>query len=240
MADKSRLTRFIPLEDEVKNHVFQWAADAFYNTLPKNIKVSLNQLMNEIKINEHLKKYGGPVDEKAPGGNATNIFISIFKSKYLELCDMNYTRPIDVVDRVNINRTIEDITNNCGEYQRFLEWVFDDFFTLEENKRFMPPSLNFICKPFLREKYLYLMKDEIKLRKRDMDMQAVRNMLLEIALPLAERANSKDFSQKLIDFSQQKITPTKFFTVMKAFASKVNDSIAVAACERIDQSKIKS
>jgi len=81
------------------------------------------------------------------------------------------------------------------------------------------------------------MKDSLKLRKKDMDNLAVRNMLLGIALPFVERTKSKEFSQKILDFSNEKITATKFFDLMKTFANKLEDNIAIEACKKIDEQR---
>ena len=80
-------------------------------------------------------------------------------------------------------------------------------------------------------------KEALKMRKKEMDNMAVRNMLLEIAIPLVERTKSKEFSQKLIDFSDSKISATKFFDLMKKFAEKLNDQIAIDACGKIEQKR---
>ena len=78
------------------------------------------------------------------------------------------------------------------------------------------------------------MKDTLKLRKKDMDSLAVRNMLLGIALPFVERTKNKQFSQKVLDFSNSKITASKFFDLMKQFANKLEDKIAIEECNKID------
>ena len=88
---------------------------------------------------------------------------------------------------------------------------------MEQNKKYMPPSINLICKNFVVSKYLYEMKDTLRIRKKEMDEQALRNTLLEIALPFGKRSGNKDLLQKIVDFNSERISAKKFFELLKAF-----------------------
>jgi hypothetical protein len=229
--------RYYPLIDEIKYHVFNWATDDEWKKLPSKVNVALTNLMNEIKIQDALKTVGqisGADDEENSERKDKWAFITLFKRKYLELTDLNFNEPITPINQVNINRVIQDIDKEGGNYTEFIEWFFDDFCSLESNKKFMPPQINFMCSSHIVNKYLYVMKDTLKLRKKDMDSLAVRNMLLGIALPFVERTKNKQFSQKILDFSNQKITASKFFDLMKQFANKLEDKIAIEECNKID------
>lgn len=233
--------RYYPLFDEIKYHVFNWATDEEWKKLPSNVNVALTNLMNELKIQEALKSVGnnvgGSLDEESNEKKDKWAFITLFKRKYLELTDLNFNDPITPINQVNINRVIQDINREGGRYTEFIEWFFDDFCSLENNKQYLPPQINFMCSSFIVNKYLYIMKDALKLRKKDMDNVAVRNMLLGIALPFAERTKNKQFSQKILDFSNSKITASKFFDLMKQFANKLEDKIAIEECSKIDLKK---
>lgn len=230
--------RYIPLIDEIKNHVFQWTLDSEWAKLPKSVNVALTQVMNELKIHEALKAAGAVDERECEDINKDKkAFIAIFQKKYVELCDMKYHDKLGPIELNNIVNTIKEMKSEGSNYVEFIEWFFDDWLTIEDNKKFIPPSIAFICKRFIRDKFLYQMKDTLKLRKKDMDNQAVKNMLLEIALPMAERTKSKEFTQKIVDFSNQVITASKFFEIMKNFADKLNDTPAMVACQRIDEER---
>lgn len=230
--------RYYPLIDEIKYHVFNWATDEEWKKLPAKVNVALTNLMNELKIQEALQSVGSNIDDEESNEKKDKwAFITLFKKKYLELTDFNFNDPITPINQVNINRVIQDINREGGTYTEFIEWFFDDFCSLESNKKFMPPQINFMCSSNIVNKFLYVMKDSLKLRKRDMDNLAVRNMLLGIALPFVERTKSKEFSQKILDFSNEKITATKFFDLMKTFANKLEDNIAIEACKKIDEQR---
>lgn len=234
-ATKPKQERYIPLFDEIKNHVFQWATDPDWKKLPTALNVAMTQLMNEIKIQDTLNLLGIK-DDRIENDEKKNVeaFIGIFKRKYIQLADMPYTEPVSPVDRINIKRVIKTIANEGGTYMEFLEWYFDEFCSLESSKQYMPPRISPMCSNFIVTKFLYQMKDAFKLRKQEIKMQSIRNILLGIALPFAERSKSKELSQKILDFSSQTLTVSKFFDLLKAFASKYNDQEAIEACEKID------
>ena len=228
-------SRYYPLIDEIKYHVFNWATENEWKKLPKALNVALTQVMNEIKIYEALKSTGQVDDREDRNEKQDKIaFINLFKRKYLELTDLNFNDPITPIHQVNINRVITEISREGGNYAEFIEWFFDDFCSLESNKKFLPPQINFMCSSAVVNKYLFLMKDTLKMRKKEMDNMAVRNMLLGIAIPFLERVKNKEFSQKILDFSNGILTASKFFELMKQFANKLDDKIAIEECNKID------
>jgi hypothetical protein len=232
--------RYYPLIDEIKYHVFNWATEEEWKKLPRNINVALTTLMNELKIQESLQKAGTLSNNNEDEGNEKsnrNAFIAFFKRKYLEFTDLNFNQPITPINNVSINRVLHDINQEGGNFTEFIEWFFDDFCAIESNKKFMPPQINFMCSTFVVNKYLYTMKDTLKMRKKEMDNIAVRNMLLGIALPFVERTKNKQLSQKVLDFSNSKITATKFFDLLKQFANKLEDNIAIEECNKIDANR---
>ena len=231
-------TRYIPLFDEIKNHVFQWASDADWKTLPPALNTALTKVMTELKTAEALKE-AGAVDERelSDPKRDKKAFFALFRRKYVETCDMTYNEPMDVMAQVVISRTIETIRKEGGNFIEFIEWFFNDWLSLEQNKKYMPPSINLICKNFVVSKYLYEMKDTLKIRKKEMDEQALRNTLLEIALPFGKRSGNKDLLQKIVDFNNERISAKKFFELLKAFAEKLGDQEALDACARLGGAK---
>lgn len=229
-------TRYIPLFDEIKNHVFQWAIDQDWKKLPKSVGVALTQVMNELKIHEALKATGASDDrEDNTDQKAVRAFIGMFKKRFLELADFEYQENPSTVDIMNLRRVIQTITDEGGNYVEYIEWFFNDFCTLESSKKLMPPSLRLLCSNTIVSKFLYAMKDSFRLRKEDLRNQSTRNALIQIALPLAERTKDKELAAKTLEFSNQKITVTKFYSLLKAFAVKLNDPETIAKCDEIDK-----
>lgn len=229
-------TRYIQLFDEIKNHVFQWALDPDWKKLPKSVGIALTQVMNELKIHEALRAAGG-TDEREDNTDMKTVraFIALFKRKFLELANFECQENPSTVDIMNIRRVIQNIADEGGNYVEYIDWFFGDFCSLEANKKYMPPSIKLMCSSGIVSKFLYVMKDSFRLRKDDLRNQTTRNALIQIALPLAERTKNKELTEKILDFSNQKTTVTKFFSQLKAFAVKLNDAETIRKCNEIDQ-----
>jgi len=99
-------------------------------------------------------------------------FISIFKTRYLHLTDMEYTRSITNVDGKlihQVNKKLSDCGFDCEE---FLKWVFETF--LPENPKFCPPFIRTVCCDVFVTKFLYEHKDVVKERNLD-KMRKIEN-----------------------------------------------------------------
>ena len=231
---KQKPTRYIELFDDISNHVFQWATDEDWGKLPPKVNVALTTLMNELKIAKALQEAGHADSDEDSIATDKRRFVALFKKKHVEAFDLAFTDAITPINQVNMKRVITDLKAEGGKYEEFIEWFFDDYCTLEENKKFMPPAINFMCSNYVVKKYLYNMKDKLRIRRENIDMEKVRTMLLEIALPMRKRINNPAFEQKIMDFDTRLISATKFFDLMKAFARKCNDKECLDACAVIE------
>lgn len=213
--------RYYPLIDEIKNHVFQWATDEDWKKLPPTINVALTNVMNELKIYESLKAIGQQDERVETSEKQDKLdFIAIFKQKYLEFTDLNYREKITPVHQLLISNNMRLLRQEGSSPLEFLEWFFDDFATQERNKQYMPPTIQFTLSSFIVNKYLYQMKDALKLRKKDIDNMAVSNLLLNIAIPFLEETKDKDLSVKILSFSKKELTVKKFMDLLIGFAEK--------------------
>lgn len=228
--------RYIQLIDDIKNHVFQWATDDDWKKLPPKVNVALVTLMNELKVVDAVKTMTGKDDDSDESiRSEKKRFVAVFRKKYLEYAKMEHTEPISPVSQCNIARVLERLKNEGGNYVEFLEWFFYDFLSIEENKEKWgsPPVLNQMCSNFILNKYLFKMKDTLRIRKENISQEATRTMLLEIAFPMQKRILDDAFAQKIIDFDNKVIAATKFFSLMTAFAKKHNDIEGIEACDKI-------
>ena len=228
--------RYIELSEDIKNHLFTWATDDDWKKLPAPLNTALTTVMNELKVYEAMKNSGFQ-DERVEGNEKEEKkqFIAIFKQKYLEFTDFNYKEAISPITQVIISKTIDALRNDGASSLEFLEWFFDEFATQERNKQFMPPTINFVTSSFVVSKFLYQMKDTLKMRKKDIDNMGVRNLLLGIAVPFLERCKDKSLSEKLFDFSRNKINPRKFIVLLKAYAEKFNDEDTINKLAEISE-----
>jgi hypothetical protein len=218
-------TRYISLIDDIRNHVFTWATDDDWKKLPPALNTALTTVMNELKIYESLKAIG-KADERAETTEKQDKteFIAIFKQKYLEFTDFEYREPITPVHQAIIFRTVERLRQENSSPLEFLEWFFDEFATNERNKQYMPPTINFVNSTFIVDKFLYQMKDTLKVRKKDISNKVIRNNLLESAVKLLEKVKDKSLSEKVLAFSRNELTVNKFFDLLLAYSKKYNDN----------------
>ena len=235
MKQHGKPTRFIKLIDDIYNHVFQWATDEDWGKLPPRVNVAMTALMNELRVSKAIEETCTTVSDGVGKTDSAEMrdFIVFFKKKYLEYTDMQFDDVISLINKVNIARVIKTVKEHGGEYINFLEWFFDEYCALEENKKFMPPTINYMCSDHIVKKYLFLMKDALRMKKTSITKENTKMMLFEIALPMQKRICQNDFGQKIIDFNRGNMSSTKFLSIMKAFAVKFKDAEGIAACEKL-------
>lgn len=226
-------TRYIELIDEIRNHVFTWASDEDWKRLPPAVNNAITGLMNELKIQESLKAYGkdGVAQNESWEKKSKAEFIAVFKSRYLEYTDFDYHEVISPATQVIMVHAIRRLHDEGSNHTEYLSWFFDEFATQERNKQYMPPTIKFVCSTFVIDKYLFQMKDALKMKKKNMDEMAVRTMLLGLAVPFLERVKDKDLSALVIEYSQSKITAKKFTNSLLSFAKKYADTELTAKLE---------
>lgn len=232
------MARYYPLIEEIKNHIFQWATEEDWKKIPPALNVALTQVMNELKIYESLKA-AGQEDERSETSEKQDKkeFIAIFKQKYLEFTDLNFRDPITPVHQVIISKSIKLLRQEGATPLEFIEWFFDDFATQERNKQFMPPTINFMLSSFVVNKFLYQMKETLKMRKKDVDNMAISNLLLQIGVDLLDKVKDKNLSTKVLAFSRKEISIKKFVELLNNFAIKYNENDVIEKLKEIIENK---
>lgn len=233
MKNNGKPTRYIELLDDIMNHVFQWATDDDWGKLSPNVKATMTTLMSHLKVAKALKDAGETDDGDDSLPAEKRRFVALFKQKYLKTCLMEFKDKITPINQVSIARVIHELKDENARYDEFIEWFFDDYCSLEENKKFMPPEINFMCSNHIVKKFLYKMRDSLRMRKDNINKEATKAMLLEIALPMQKRLARSEFAQKIIDFDNGILSATKFLDLMKAFAKKYNDTEGEQACDEL-------
>lgn len=239
MSNGKPRTRYISLFDEIWNHVFQWATDEDWSKLSPKVNTAICALMNELKISRMMQESGEKETDEDSITMDKRRFVALFKKRYVELTKFKFEDKITPITQVNMANAINRLKSEGGKYEEFLDWFFDEYCSLEENKKFMPPQLNYVCSHYVVNKYLYKMKDSLQMRKDNLDREKVRTMLLEIALPMQQRLRQSnkhiEFAKKILEFDNRNISGTKFLSIMKAFAKKYDDKEGMEACEKISE-----
>lgn len=213
-----------PLIDEIKMHVFLWTSDNEWKKLPPAIKEAINITMNEIKISEALKN-SGLEDERMQTDNSPanekRKFIAIFKQKYTEYCDFVYNNVIDAGTLFIVGQLVQRLNSEGSNSLDYLTWFFDEFMRDEYNKnKYAPPSIKIVTSNFVVDKYLFLNKDALRVKKQDLQNIRVKNAIMLIATKFLEKVRDKEFGQKVLEFSRGNLTIRKFSSLFLAMLER--------------------
>lgn len=154
-------------------------------------------------------------------------FITIFKNRYLHLTDMEYSRAITGVDGRLVNQLDKVLTDNGFEVDEYLTWFYDDF--LNENPKFMPPTIKLSCSNFVVEKFLFEHREQIKQRKESQIRKKESLDLIGRARVLIRTcANDEEAKKKIIEvlkgYRDGSIILEKMREVIEGLERAVRDS----------------
>ena len=224
------IQRPYPLIDEIRMHLFTWAADDDWKKLPVPLKEALNMSMNEIKIAEALRQFGGEDDRLQSSGknDEKKIFFAVFKQKYLEFSDIPYSGSFDTTTRFILGQTITKLESEGATSKDYLNWFFDEFMSDEFNKkRYAPPQIKTVLRNDILDKFLYWKKDFLKAKKQDVANYKVKNALMTLATEYLKKSIQKDFckdfGQKVLDYSRGDISLRKFSMIFLNLLKQQNE-----------------
>lgn len=217
--------RPISLIDQIKMHIQLWMNDNQFTKLNKNLSQSLKMVFNEIKLRDAMISTGaGQLKEnQTPIAKQRKIFVASFKQRYLQNIDFKYEKPLTPVTNAILTKTIQRLLLQGSNSQQFLEWLWVDFFTLQKNKKYLPADINFVCNSWIIDKFLYVKKESLKIRKKDLVDISVKNQVIELATVYLQKYKEKQFGQKLLVFSRGQIDYKKFVDYFNKNILKVND-----------------
>jgi len=92
-------------------------------------------------------------------------FIAIFKTRYLQLTDLEYESVITGIEAKMIDQTLAAVAAKGFDVDEYLKWAFEIFFV--DNPKFCPPNLKQTCSQFFLEQFFYASRDKIKKRAQD-------------------------------------------------------------------------
>lgn len=221
------------LNEEIKMHVYLWLNDARLKNLSPTIKNRLIEISNDIKVSDALIKFGGTTQSGGdPINNERKIFIAMFREKFMEYTDFKYTEEITPINGNQIGRVCRRLLDEGSSAREFLEWFFDDFASLEANKKYMPPTVGFVVQTWIVDKFIYVFKDALKMRKKNSDETQAKNFLMQIAIEHIEQFPDKKAGETLLAFSRNELSLSRFRDALRRFALKVDDKKTL---EKIDK-----
>ncbi len=146
-------------------------------------------------------------------------FIAIFKTRYQQLLDLEYSKSITPAEGKLIHQTNKMMEAQGFTPDDFLKWVFEDF--IIENDSFRPPTIKSLCSQYVTHKFLDENKELREAKKRkELDQKAGLD-LINRARGLRRRKMSKEDEEKLLktleDYSKRRIMLSEFRKVVEGF-----------------------
>lgn len=218
------MPRAIPLVDEIRMHALMWVSDPDFKKASPALTQALMTLLNEVKLQNALKEMGEEISGTGSVNEEKKKFIAIFKSKFLEYADFEHTEDITNVTSHLIVKLNERLIKEGTNSQEYLNWFFDEWAREERNKKYMPPTMSFVCTSWIVDKYMFMHKDSLRIRQKDLVMTQAKNKILEISVRYLERKPNKDMGIKMLAFSRGQESMKKFVDAIKKYAQANGDA----------------
>lgn len=133
------------------------------------------------EIERYLFEEENPVVTRHRDDAERRKYITIFKTRFLELTDFEYDKAITPVEAKMINQLCISLREKGFTIDEYLGWMFEDFLPTAE--KFCPPQLRWTCSDFIVSKFLYEHRERLK-QKKEQELKS------KISLDLINRART--------------------------------------------------
>lgn len=152
------------------------------------------ELLGEAVARHIFEKYH-KVSPQKKVHNDRKRFIAIFKRRYAELLDLEYTKKVTPVEMKLVNQANRMLFKDGFTTDEFLSWAFDDF--LVENPKFQPPTMKSLCSQFVLHSF-FAANRQLKDAKRRQELDRKAGMdLIQRARGLIRSGLEEDHEKKL-------------------------------------------
>lgn len=226
--------RKISLMEEILFNINLWKDDEEYEKLPLAVCDSFNVILTEASLQKQSQLACSDVGtKKVKLSDETNKYVAVFKEKYLEFTNFNSDEEITPLFRITLKAFVEDLIVQGSSSIEYLEWFFEVFAKMENNKKYMPPALSFTVKDWVKKKFLFDNKETLALRRRDLETSNKKARLVDIASNLFQNTQNQDLGQKIIGVAKGNIPISTFHKDVLAFAKKYNFTEFVEELENL-------
>jgi len=221
VAQTERIKRRpVPEDNAERFMLIVWSlVDAFGIDHIPNVHHYVELLGQSVERHIFESTYGG--SKKKRMTTSQKRFIAVFKARYLEMTDLEYTKKMTHVDGKLVKQAIELLTESCFEPDDYLTWLFEHY--LPDNPKFCPPTMRQICSSFFLHKFLYENK-ELSAEKRQEEVR--RNEALDLVnrARVLMRTSEDDERKKIEDllkrYREEDIMTDEFRTAIERFEAK--------------------
>lgn len=178
------------------------------------------RLLND-SVDRHLFEKRYKVSPQKKVHEDRRKYIAVFKQRYLEFSDLEYTRPVSAIEGKLIkqaNKTLQDAGFTAEEY---LKWTFEVFF--EESPKFAPGTIKQTCSEHFLHKFLMDHKEQREQRQKEELAKKEGIALMNKARQLMREAESKETKENIRNLVKQygdgSIMLSEFRTGLKKLAN---------------------
>lgn len=150
-------------------------------------------------------------------------FVAIFKRRYAQLLDLEYTKRITPAEMKMIHQANKFIFEQKFTLDDFHEWLFDTF--LPDNPKFSPPTIKSVCSQFVLHTFVAENQERREAnRRKELDKKAGM-LLIQRTRGLMRKEDiledDKDTLKKCLkDYGERKIALSELRKTVEAFEGK--------------------
>ena len=160
-------------EQEIGMHLTGWQRDIRWKKLHPYIREGMEVLSRQFRLatsaleaEKHMDKGGG----KDPITKGTNRFIYIFKTRYLELTDLECPEKASPATFHIIKDTVRKLIEAGSSPEEYLLWFYDQV----SNSQSLSPTYSLVLSSAMFSKFLFTNADDLKQRRFNLAQNKLR------------------------------------------------------------------
>jgi hypothetical protein len=226
MSRKDKTERFSVPEDREEQFLLQVLLSAQMTGVAEDPEIShYIQLLRE-QVERKIFERTHKVSPMKKLNMEAKKYVAIFKQRYLQLTDLEYSRQVSPVDAKLMRQVTKALMEVGFEADEYLKWMFEEF--LVENPKFCPPNIKWSGSGFVLDKFLYEHRAKMKekkqaeTRKREMlDLIERARTLMRCFVELGEKEKKEKVKALLKKHSDEGIMVTELRSQIQAFEGQL-------------------
>lgn len=227
MKDEERkrkvLDRPWTLDEEIRCHCLMWKNDIQFKHLPVYLRETINSALDAVAVSKSMENANVVVNGDDSKKNIeTKKFIAIYRSRYMELTDYECEETFNGTTFVIISNFVKKLAEAGSNVDEYLTWIFETFLKNPANKHLCPPNIGLIICDNIKNKFLFEMKDKLRVRRKDAFDSGRKLKLMKIASTLFDEIPDESLGEVILQIGNNKISFNNAANSVMIFASKNN------------------
>ena len=169
----------------------------------KDLRFQMNMLAE--MLHEELNKKNGRRAKKiekeisAPKTEQDDLrkFIALFRDRYAHETDMEYKSKLNPDEIGMIRGMVKKLRDKEVDIDEYLNWIFDDFYNDDYNRRKFSPTIKLICGTFLAAKFFMNNRDRFRKRRIATEEKSIRETIRQHGKILFRKTNDPEIQKML-------------------------------------------